>query len=86
MCGRFSVSLPPDEVARYFQARGRLPNFPPRHNMAPTQDAPVKRLAPQIHRAAEDARYWATLWRLVKEGPPAGTELRMNLGASRMRP
>jgi hypothetical protein len=25
MCGRFSVSLPPDEVARYFQITGRLP-------------------------------------------------------------
>lgn len=44
MCGRFSVSLPPDEVARYFQVRGRLPNFPPRYNMAPTQDAPVVRV------------------------------------------
>ncbi len=47
MCGRFSVSLPPDEVARYFQITGRLPNFPPRYNVAPTQDAPVVRLNPE---------------------------------------
>ena len=43
MCGRFSVSLPPEEVVRLFRIPGRLPNFPPRYNMAPTQDAPVIR-------------------------------------------
>jgi hypothetical protein len=29
--------LPPEEVARYFQITGRLPNFPPRYNVAPTR-------------------------------------------------
>jgi hypothetical protein len=37
MCGRFSISLPAEEVARYFQITGRLPNFPPRYNVAPTR-------------------------------------------------
>jgi len=43
MCSRFGVSLPPDEVARYFRISGPLPNFPPHYNLAPTQDAPVIR-------------------------------------------
>ena len=43
MCGRFSISLPPEEVARHFRIPGRPPNFPPRYNMAPTLDAPLDR-------------------------------------------
>jgi putative SOS response-associated peptidase YedK len=58
MCGRFSVSLPPDEVARYFQVRGRLPNFPPRYNMAPTQDAPVIRFNAEEGKRQLDLMRW----------------------------
>ena len=54
MCGRYSVSLPPDEVARYFQITGRLPNFPPKYNLAPTQDAPVVRLNPETKQRQLD--------------------------------
>lgn len=28
----------------------------------------VERLAPRTHRAAEDAAYWATFWRLARDG------------------
>jgi putative SOS response-associated peptidase YedK len=58
MCGRFSVSLPPEEVARYFNVTGRLPNFPPRYNMAPTQDAPVVRLNPETGQRQLDLLRW----------------------------
>jgi putative SOS response-associated peptidase YedK len=54
MCGRYSVSLPPDEVAGYFQITGRLPNFPPKYNLAPTQDAPVVRLSPETKQRQLD--------------------------------
>ncbi len=54
MCGRYSVSLPPEEVARYFQITGRLPNFPPKYNLAPTQDGPVVRLNPETKQRQLD--------------------------------
>src|SRR5262249_12055963 len=40
MCGRFLIPSPPEALRRIF---GYLeqPNFPPRHNIAPTQPVPV---------------------------------------------
>jgi len=40
MCGRFVITSPPEALRRIF---GYLeqPNFPPRHNIAPTQPIPV---------------------------------------------
>jgi putative SOS response-associated peptidase YedK len=40
MCGRFVITSPPEALRRIF---GYLeqPNFPPRHNIAPTQPVPV---------------------------------------------
>jgi putative SOS response-associated peptidase YedK len=40
MCGRFVITSPPEALRRIF---GYLeqPNFPPRHNVAPTQPVPV---------------------------------------------
>jgi putative SOS response-associated peptidase YedK len=42
MCGRYSVSLPPEQMARLFGFAER-PNLEPRWNVAPTQDAPIVR-------------------------------------------
>ncbi|MDQ4060020.1 MAG: SOS response-associated peptidase [Pseudomonadota bacterium] len=36
MCGRYSLTLPPEAVRRLF-AYADQPNFPPRYNIAPTQ-------------------------------------------------
>ena len=41
MCGRYMVTKPPDAIRRLFGTQGVLPNFPPRYNVAPTQDVPV---------------------------------------------
>ena len=40
MCGRFVITSPPEALRQIF---GYLeqPNFPPRHNIAPTQPVPV---------------------------------------------
>lgn len=51
MCGRFVITSPPEALRRIF---GYLeqPNFPPRHNIAPTQPIPVVLLqngAPHFH-------------------------------------
>ncbi|ESR24757.1 SOS response-associated peptidase [Lutibaculum baratangense] len=43
MCGRYSLTLPPEAVRRFFAFREQ-PNFPPRYNIAPTQPIPVVRL------------------------------------------
>ncbi len=43
MCGRSTLSTPPDVLAEHFGADARL-NLPPRYNVAPTQGAPVVRV------------------------------------------
>jgi putative SOS response-associated peptidase YedK len=40
MCGRFVITSPPDALRRIF-GYAEQPNFPPRHNIAPTQPVPV---------------------------------------------
>ena len=60
MCGRYSLTTPAEAMARLFRVTMPLPNFPPRYNIAPTQDAPV------VRAAAEGAREFALLrWGLV---------------------
>lgn len=41
MCGRYSETGGVPTLERYFEARADLPNYRPRYNIAPTQDAPV---------------------------------------------
>jgi putative SOS response-associated peptidase YedK len=45
MCGRYASFLPPDLIARLFGTVNPLPNLQPTWNLAPTDDAPVIRLA-----------------------------------------
>jgi putative SOS response-associated peptidase YedK len=40
MCGRFVITSPPEALRRIF-GYSEQPNFPPRHNVAPTQPIPV---------------------------------------------
>ena len=40
MCGRFVITSPPEALRRIF-GYVEQPNFPPRHNIAPTQPIPV---------------------------------------------
>jgi putative SOS response-associated peptidase YedK len=35
------VTTPPEAMRRLFNTQGQLPNFPPRYNVAPTQEVPV---------------------------------------------
>jgi putative SOS response-associated peptidase YedK len=43
MCGRFTLTLPPDVLRAYFDYPEQ-PNFPPRFDIRPTQPVPVMRL------------------------------------------
>lgn len=48
MCGRFSLTTPPDAMASIFGISERL-NFPPRYNIAPQQDVPAIFRDPDIN-------------------------------------
>jgi len=43
MCGRYSLTSPPEALRRLFKTTGPLPNLQPRYNIAPTQAAAVVR-------------------------------------------
>ena len=43
MCGRYSITTPPEAMTRLFGINGPVPNFPLRYNIAPTQPVPVVR-------------------------------------------
>ena len=44
MCGRYMLTTPVEAMQRVFRFAER-PNFPPRYNIAPTQDVPIVRLS-----------------------------------------
>lgn len=59
MCGRYSLTSPPEALRRLFKTTGPLPNLQPRYNIAPTQIVPVV-------RAGEGRRALAMMrWGLV---------------------
>ena len=45
MCGRYSITLPPEAIRQIFQTHGELPNWPAWYNAAPTAALPVVRPA-----------------------------------------
>lgn len=47
MCGRFVVRKPPQEIARWFRTTGVPPNYPPRYNIAPTDEVLTVRYNPE---------------------------------------
>jgi putative SOS response-associated peptidase YedK len=61
MCGRFTLTTPPEALAAIFGIGERL-NIPPRYNVAPTQDVPVIFRDPDIN----DGRHMGMMrWGLV---------------------
>ena len=43
MCGRYMITTVPEAIRRLFRY-AEQPNFPPRHNVAPTQPVPIVRM------------------------------------------
>jgi len=65
MCGRYSLTTPPEALQRLFRLAPPLPNLAPRYNIAPTQEAPVVGL-----RKDRDTRGLAMLrWGLCPSDP-----------------
>lgn len=66
MCGRYTVSAPPEILADLFEL-GQIPLFPPRFNLAPTQEAPIVRVpAPGEPRRLDLVR-WGLIPAWAKE-------------------
>ncbi len=74
MCGRFFLTSPPDAVAEMFDYDAR-PNFPPRHNIAPTQPVLVV-TADAAGRRSPQLMRWGFLPAWVKD--PKGFPLLIN--------
>ena len=45
MCGRYSITLPPEAIRQLSQTHDELPNWPIYYNAAPTTALPVVRQA-----------------------------------------
>jgi len=73
MCGRYSLSLPPETLQSLFDFHHPCPDIKPRFNIAPTQLAPVVRLDGDGHRQLAMLR-WGLIPRWAKD----------TTGASRM--
>ncbi len=56
MCGRFTLTSPADQIQELFQV-GKLPELPPRYNVAPTDRVLSIRLADEGDRSAEMMRW-----------------------------
>jgi putative SOS response-associated peptidase YedK len=71
MCGRYSVTLPPEAIRELFRVMTNL-NLRPRYNVAPTDEVPVIGLEEDGQRALKMFR-WGLIPRWSKEipkGPP----------------
>jgi putative SOS response-associated peptidase YedK len=72
MCGRYDNLIPAEAYGRLFRAE-RLPqsNFPPRYNVAPTQDVPIVRFAKDGARELVMARWGLVpFWMKAKPTKP----------------
>jgi putative SOS response-associated peptidase YedK len=67
MCGRFTSSLPPEQVARLFRTTNPVPNAPARYNAAPTQDMLVVRFNPETHQRSLDSLRWGLVPHWAKD-------------------
>jgi putative SOS response-associated peptidase YedK len=73
MCGRYAITSSPDAIRALFRY-GEQPNFPPRHNVAPTQPVPVVRLVEGVRQFA--LLRWGLIPAWVKD--PRGFSLLIN--------
>ncbi len=64
MCGRYSLTTPPDVLAALFRLAA-IPIWAPRYNIAPTQEVPVVREAPAGDEAGRERRFDVLHWGLI---------------------
>jgi putative SOS response-associated peptidase YedK len=66
MCGRYTLSSPGDEIALLFDLQELIP-FPPRYNLAPTQEAAVVRVTAPGEPRRLDLLKWGFIPYWAKE-------------------
>jgi putative SOS response-associated peptidase YedK len=69
MCGRFSITSPPEAMQRVFGFAGPTPNLPARYNVAPTTAIPV--VVGQNGARKLTGMRWGLIPSWSKEGPKA---------------
>ena len=67
MCGRYVSALPPVEIARVFDAIGRIANMEPNWNVAPSSRRPVIRIHPEIRDRRMDLLTWGLVPHFTKD-------------------
>ena len=70
MCGRYSITLPPEAIREIFQTHGELPNWPAYYNAAPTTALPVVRQAKEGGRELVLMAWGLIPW-FSKDGKPS---------------
>jgi putative SOS response-associated peptidase YedK len=67
MCGRFLNKLPAAEIARMFDTKNALPNYPARFNIAPTDPVLVVRFNQKTNERSLDALRWGLVPHWAKD-------------------
>lgn len=68
MCGRYSITTPPEAMAQLFGTVGPVPNFPARYNVAPSFDVPAIRMGEGGGARALTLLRWGLVPSWAKEG------------------
>ena len=71
MCGRYSITLPPEAIRELFQTHGELPNWPAYYNAAPTTALPVVRQAKDGGGRELVLMQWGLIPWFSKDGKPS---------------
>jgi len=69
MCGRYSITTPPEAMQQLFGFEGPTPNWPPRYNIAPTQPVPVVRASDDRSARVLELMRWGLVPSWSKEIP-----------------
>jgi putative SOS response-associated peptidase YedK len=71
MCGRYSITLPPEAIREIFQTYGELPNWPAYYNAAPTTALPVVRKPKEGDGRELVLMTWGLIPWFSKDGKPS---------------
>jgi putative SOS response-associated peptidase YedK len=71
MCGRYSITLPPEAIRELFQTHGELPNWPAYYNASPTTALPVVRQAMDSGNRELVLMTWGLVPWFSKDGKPS---------------
>jgi putative SOS response-associated peptidase YedK len=71
VCGRYSITLPPEAIREIFQTHGGLPNWPAYYNAPPTTALPVVRQAKDGSGRELVLMQWGLIPWFSKDGKPS---------------